>query len=194
MKPHRFTSCDELITMSEQPEKNAGTSACPRTLCGALPWALVCAAIAFIAYLVVSPHSEPMRRLWIPVVVESNGNQTVLGETRQMEFWTPSVKTKDYLHKEGGEVGDKEKWQIVLSDDAVSQFGVVLHSNRNVFGYRRVEEWGQGRSSFKPGWWWTMNVSTNYSVAELAKDYKAFWKSPQAVLVEVVDNRGSSEK
>jgi hypothetical protein len=180
--------------MSDQPETNAGTFACPRTLWGALSCAFVCAMIAFIAYLVVTPHSEPTRRLWLPVVVESNGNQMILGETRQIEFWTPSVRTKDYLHKDGGEVADKDKWQIIPSDDAVLQFGQVLHSNMDVFGYRRVEEWGQGRSNFKPGWWWTMNVTTNYSASDLAHIYQKFWKSPQAVLVEVIDNRGSNEK
>jgi len=180
--------------MSEQPQKNASTFACPRTWCGALPSAFVCATIAFIAYLVASPHSEPPPRLWIPVVVETNGNQTILGETRQMEFWTPSVKTKDYLLKRGGEIGDKEKWEVIPSDDAVMQFGMLLHSNLNVLGYRRIEVSGQGRTGFKPGWWWTMNVATNYSVGDLAHIYQSFWKSPQTLFVEVIDNRGSNEE
>jgi len=180
--------------MSEQSEKKAGASVCLRTLCGVLPCAFVCATIAFIAHLVISPHAEPTPRLWIPVVVETNGNQTVLGETRQVEFWTPSVKTKDYLRKDGGQVDRQEKWQIIPSDDAVSQFGMVLHSNQNVLGYRRVEEWGQGRTTFKPGWWWTMNVMPDYSVGDLARIYREYWKSPQPVLIEVVDNRGSREK
>lgn len=130
----------------------------------------------------------------MPFVVETNGNQTVLGETRQMEFWTPSVKTKDYLHKDGGEVDAREKWQIIPSDEVVTQFGMVLRSNASVLGYRRIEEWGQGRTSFKPGWWWTMNVLTDYSVGDLAHLYREYWKSPQPMLVEVIDNRGSKEK
>jgi len=179
--------------MSEQPEKNTGGSCCARGTFGAMPCALVCATIAFIAYLVLSPHAEPTRRLWVPVMVQTNGNQVILGETRQMEFWTPSVKTKDFLHKDAGKYSDLEKWQIIPSDDVVSQFGLVLHSNKDVVGYRRVEEWGQGLTSYKPGWWWTMNVSTNYSVVDLAQVYRKFWKSPQAVFIEVVDNRGSRE-
>ena len=63
-----------------------------------------------------------------------------------------------------------------------------------MFGYRRVEEWGQGRTSYKPGWWWTVSVTTNYSVNDLAYVYQAFWKSGQAVRVEVIDNRGSEDK
>jgi hypothetical protein len=180
--------------MNEQPEKNAGTSTGAGTLCGVLSSVVVCATIAFIACLVISPHTELTPRLWIPVVIETNGNQTVLGETRQVEFWTPSAKTQDYLHKVNGEFDHNEKWQVIPSDDVVTQFGMVLHSNQNVFGYRRVEEWGQGRTSFKPGWWWTMNVLTNYSVGDLSHIYREFWKSPQPVLIEVVDNRGSSEK
>src|SRR5271154_6826305 len=103
-KPHQLTSRDKQITMSEQPEKNEDGSACPRSLFAVLPWLVVCGAIAFIAYRDVGPRAEPPRRLWIPVVVETNGNQTILGETRQMEFWTPSARTKDHLRKVGGEI------------------------------------------------------------------------------------------
>jgi hypothetical protein len=177
--------------MSEPSQKNESTSACPKKCCGTACCLFVCATIAFIAYLVISPKSGQSRRLWMPVVVETNGNQTVMGETRQLEFWTPSARTKDYLPKENGEVVDTEKWEAIPSDDAVLQFGMVLHSNLNVLGYRRVEVWGQGRTSFKPGWWWTVNAFTNYSVVDLAHSYEKFWKTPKPVFVEVIDNRGS---
>jgi hypothetical protein len=191
----RFTGWDEAVaTMSDKIQRNAGSGASARTWHGVLPSFFVCATIAFIAYLVASSQSESSRRLWVPVVVETNGNQTILGETRQMEFWTPSARTKDYLTKSGGEISDKEKWEIIPSDDAVIQFGGVLRSNLNVVGYRRFEVWGQGRTGFKPGWWWIMNVSTNYTARDLAQDYHSFWKSPQTLFVEVVDNRGSHEK
>ena len=176
--------------MSEHSHKKEDAPACAKKFCCGC-CLIVCATIAFIAWLVISPKSVQSRRLWMPVVVETNGNQTVMGETRQMEFWTPSAKTKDYLPKEGGKIGDKDKWQVLPNDDAVMQFGLLLHSNMNVLGYRRVEVWGQGRSNFKAGWWWTMNVFTNYSVVELAHTYQTFWKAPQPVFVEVIDNRGS---
>src|SRR5262249_7563622 len=140
---------------------------CANTLCGVLCCLFICATIVIVTYLHTSSNSAPQRRLWVPVVVETNGNQAILGETRQMEFWTPSAKTKDYLPKENGLVFDKEKWQVISNDDAVVQFGLLLHSNLGVLGYRRVEIWGQGRTTFKPGWWWTMNVSTNYTIGEL---------------------------
>ena len=152
----------------------------------------LCATIAFIVHRVTASHAEPPRRLWLPVVIDTNGRGTVLGETRRLEFWTPSVKTKDYLSKEGGEVTAKDKWQVLPSEDAVLQFGTMLRTNANVLGYRRVEAWGQGRSKFKPGWWWTLNVLTNYTAGDLAKDYQNFWKSQQGLFVELIDNRGTS--
>jgi hypothetical protein len=180
--------------MSKPFQKNEAAFACPNTLCGAVCCLFVCATIAFIAYLVVSPKPAQSRRLWITAVVATNGNQaTIMAETRRMEFWTPSTKTKDYLPKEGNEVANNDKWQVIPNDDAVLQFGALLHSNANVLGYRRIEVWGQGRTNFKPGWWWTMNVFTNYAVVDLAHAYQTFWKAPQPVFVEVIDNRGSDE-
>ena len=174
--------------------KNESASTCPNTLCGVVCCLIVCATIAFIAHLVSSSHSTQSPRLWITAVVATNGNQaTIMADTRRMEFWTPSAKTKDYLSKEGGKIADNDKWQVIPSDAAVLQFGGILHSNANVLGYRRVEVWGQGRTNFKPGWWWTMNVYTNFSVVELAHTYQTFWKAPQPVFVEVIDNRGSDE-
>ena len=128
----------------------------------------------------------------MPVVVEVNGNETNLGETRQLEFWTPSARTKDYLHMEGGNVVATERWEVLSNDDPVVQFGKVLHASPNVLGYRRVEVWGQGRTNFKPGWWWTLNVITNYPVGDLARSYQEFWKSHQTLFIEVIDNRGSA--
>jgi hypothetical protein len=150
---------------------------------------IICAAIILIAYLFV-PHAEPPRRLWTPVLIETNGNETVLPESRQLEFWTPSARTKDYLHAENSLVVPTETWEVISNDDANEQFGMALHTNLNVLGYRRVEVWGQGRTTFKPGWWWTVNVLTNYSAGELAISYESFWKSHQPLFVEVIDNRG----
>lgn len=94
---------------------------------------------------------------------------------------------------ENGKVVESEKWQVLSNEDAVVQFGLMIRSNASVLGYRRVEEWGQGRSSFKPGWWWTVNVVTNYSAATLGRAYQDYWKTKQAVFIEVIDNRGRNE-
>jgi hypothetical protein len=150
--------------------------------------------IAYIAYLSVPPRQSPARRLWTPVIIDTQGNPTVLGESRQLEFWTPSAKTKDYLHEQNGQVVPTETWEAVSNDDPDVAFGAMLHTNLNVLGYRRVEVWGQGRTTFKPGWWWTVNVLTNYTAGDLAREYENFWKSHQALFVEVIDNRGGEAK
>jgi hypothetical protein len=175
-----------------EPQKKEDAAACSKRSFCLLCCVCVCATICFVAYLFVS-RTEPARRLWLPVVVQTNGDQTILGDTRQLEFWTPSVKTRDYLHKQGDEVVPTEKWEVLSNDDAVLQFGSVLHTNRNVLGYRRVEVWGQGRTSFKPGWWWTVNVLSNYSGGEMGRMYQQYWNSSQAVFIEVIDNRGHGE-
>jgi len=175
--------------MSERFQSKEAAFACPSTLCGTFSILCICATVGFVAYLLLGNNQAP-RRLWSPVVIEVNGNEDVLGDTRQMEFWTPSVKTKDYLAKPGGEIADSDKWQVLSSDDTVLQFGTMLHSNTSVLGYRRVEVWGHGSTSFKPGWWWTVNVMTNYSAGDLGHAYANFWKPHRPIMIEVIDNRG----
>lgn len=160
---------------------------------GVLGCIIICTAIVLIAFIFV-PRAEPPRRLWTPVLAETNGDETILPESRQLEFWTPSAKTKNYLHQENGKAVPTEMWEVLSNDDANAQFGNLLHSNSSVIGYRRVEAWGQGRTTFKPGWWWTLNVFTNYTAADLSQTYEAFWQSHQALFVEVIDNRGGEGK
>ena len=174
-----------------RPGGNGRSNNSPRIL----PLLLGCAAIACLGYVAFSQRPpDSTRRLWLPVIVETNDNTTVLSETRQLEFWTPSIKTRDFLSTNGGGYSDNEKWQVLASEERVKDFGMVLHSNRSIFGYRRVEESGQGRTGFKPGWWWTINVETNFTAVDLARTYRQFWNSPQALFVEVIDNRGSAER
>lgn len=113
--------------------------------------------------------------------------------TRRMEFWTPSVRTKDFLARDDGNIRDRDKWKAIQGDERVIEFGKLLRSDSGVLGYRRYEVWGHGRTVPKPGWWWTMTVSTNYSVEKLVRAYRDFWKSPNAVFVEVIDNRAHEE-
>ena len=188
--------------MTEQRQKNDGASflgvsfAYPKTLWATLPFAFACATIAFIAYLFL--HSSPEqsaepRRVWTPIVIMTNGIQTIQGDMRRMEFWTPSARTKDYVAREGGGVRERDKWEILSSDEPVIEFGKLLRSDSSVAGYRRAEVWGHGRTILKPGWWWTMTVTTNYPVDKLMRTYRDFWKSPNSVFVEVIDNGGIDE-
>ncbi len=180
--------------MPDQPPKTESTPPSDGRISGAVCCVAVCALIGFLAYLLATrPQPSQARRLWLPVVVETNGNHAILGETRQFEFWTPSAKTKDFLKTDNSQTPSNEQWESIPSDDAVLKFGESLHANRNVLGFRRVEVWGQGRTAFKPGWWWTVNVYSNYSVGEMGRFYQDYWKSSQAVFIEVIDNRGHSE-
>jgi hypothetical protein len=178
--------------MNEPSKKNEEGSAAPAVMFSTVSVICICATIAFVAYL-NSPRPEA-RRLWKPLLIDTNGNSITLPESRQLEFWTPSAKTKDYLHTEKGEVVPTETWQALSNDDPVMQFGNVLHTNSYVLGYRRVEAWGQGTTIYKPGWWWTVNVYTNYTANDLARTYESFWKSHQVVFIEEIDNRGIADK
>jgi len=176
--------------MNEPSSNNEEAFAIPNALLLTIRCVCICATIIILAYLFV-PHPRQARRLWTPVVIATNGDSTILGESRQLEFWTPSIKTQNYLHTENGKVVPTEAWEVISNDDAILQFGTMLHSNVDVLGYRRVEVWGQGRTNFKPGWWWTLNVLTNYTAGDLAQTYEEFWKSHQILFVEVIDNRGN---
>lgn len=168
--------------------ENTEASTCAWTLC----CVCICATVAYVSWLYCSPPAP--RRLWEPVLVKPNGDVTVLGETRQLEFWTPSADTKDYLHTDDGKVVPTETWEVLSNDAPNVQFGATLKENQSVLGYRRVHVWGQGQTTYKPGWWWTMNVFTNYTASDLARTYDDFWKSRQILFVEVIDNRGSADR
>lgn len=152
--------------------------------------AIVCATAAYIANQVI--HRKPAhsaRRLWTPIVVTPNGAESTLpAATRRLEFWTPSSRTKDHLARESGGIRERDKWEALASEEPVQQFGMLLRTNSNVLGYRRAEVWGHGSTVLKPGWWWTMTVTTNYSVQTLLNTYRDFWKSSNAVYVERIEN------
>jgi hypothetical protein len=178
--------------MNELPPKDQNAAASTGTLIGTLCCLCICATVAFLIYMSV-PHNEPPRRLWKPVLIDTTGGETILPETRQLEFWTPSAKTKDYLHLEKGQIVPTEAWEAISNDDPDIAFGAILHTNTAILGYRRVEVWGQGQTTYKPGWWWTVNAFTNYMAVDLARTYNDFWQSHQVLFVEVIDNRGSEE-
>jgi hypothetical protein len=161
-------------------------------LWSALIVALVCATAAYIANQVIhGTPAHPPRRFWTPIVVRPDGAETTLaGASRRLEFWTPSSRTKDHLGRESGGIRERDKWEVLASDEPVQQFGMLLRTNSNVLGYRRAEVWGHGSTVLKPGWWWTMTVTTNYSVQTLLQTYRDFWKSSNAVYLERIENPG----
>jgi hypothetical protein len=182
--------------MSDTPQATPDTprQSTPRraNFWSALSVAFVCATFAFITYQLLRPaQTHPARRLWTPIVVTGEGQETILqAGTRRLEFWTPSGKTKDHLAREGGGIRERDKWEAIPNDEPVQQFGNLLRTDSNVLGYRRAEVWGHGRTTLKPGWWWTMTVTTNYSVQNLLHAYRGFWKSTNAMFVERIENPG----
>ena len=179
--------------MNEPSRSNKGVIAGSNTFFGLVCCICVCAAIVLVVDR-LTPNARPAPRLWTPDLVETNGNVTIMGDSRQLEFWTPSAQTINYLHKENGKVVPTEMWEAISNDDPVIQFGQMLHQDTSILGYRRVEVWGQGKTIFKPGWWWTVNVFTNYTASDLTRAYEQFWKSHQVLFVEVIDNRGNDQK
>jgi len=153
---------------------------------------VICATLGFIALLLVpAKKTAPPRRLWTPLVINNLNTEMIVPDTLRLEFWTPSSKTKDYLTKETKDAGDTNRhWEVIESEELVTQFGQALRKDADLVGYRRTEVWGHGRTALKPGWWWSITVRTNYPVAKLAKTYRDFWKTPSSVFVEVIDNRG----
>jgi hypothetical protein len=182
--------------MSDQSLLGSATSepapARKANLWSALIVALVCATVAYITHQIIHrAPAHPPRRLWTPIVVTAAGAETTLAAaTRRLEFWTPSSRTKDHLAREGAAIRERDKWEAITSDEPVHQFGALLRTNANVLGYRRAEVWGHGSTVLKPGWWWTMTVTTNYSVQNLLSTYRGFWKSTNAVFVERIENPG----
>jgi hypothetical protein len=83
----------------------------------------------------------------------------------QIQFWTPSAKTK--LGKE------VKPWEIMDDDSRLDEFGDKLISI--VAGYRRYEIVGAGRGDRKPGTWWISTNGPGFKLAEFLKLYVEFW-------------------
>lgn len=185
---------DPLKTMNDQNAKGSTNprSSRPMNFWAAVCVALICATVAYVVHQFLNAR-EPGRpqRLWTPVGVTPEGSETVIQPaTRRLEFWTPSARTKDHLAREDGNIRERDKWEMLANDEPVHQFGQLLRTNSNVLGYRRAEVWGHGRTSLKPGWWWTMTVTTNYTLQQLVQSYRGFWKSSNAIFVEKIENPG----
>ena len=96
---------------------------------------LALAVIGYVAWGSRHPMistAEMPPRVWTPIVVTPEGNQMVQPNTLRMEFWTPSSKTKDYLAQDGGAVRERDKWEIIPSEERVLEFGKVLRSDSSV--------------------------------------------------------------
>jgi len=97
----------------------------------------------------------------------------------QHQFWTPSEKTIAYE--------ELRPWVKEASPEATklnNEFGELITSNDSVYGYRRFEVFGKGRSNGKEGVWWVVNSSPKFTAEELAKLYQDFWGTNSSIYIE----------
>lgn len=101
--------------------------------------------------------------------VTMNGNPVTLPEgPRQIQFWTPSAKTK--------EAANVKDWEKIASDGELDKFGDGLKTAGIVAGYRRYEVTGDGKGGRKTGAWWVASGGENFKLENFLAAYLRFWK------------------
>ena len=120
----------------------------------------------------------------------SSYNISLDGEVKQHEkgyivqFWTPSKRTK--------ENSNVAEWEKISDDENILQkFGDKLWQNNDVFGYRRYEIFGRGRTTKKWGYWWIVTVDKDYKISELMETYKEHFHNTKSIYIEVLGNSGT---
>jgi hypothetical protein len=162
----------------------------PETVHGVVFVLAVCIAIVFIVFIVVHGPAENVKTITSAFrTVESPkaGETKDVPGTSRLEFWTPSSKTADFLKSKEGD----SAWEANATEERVKAFGELLKGMKGVDGYRRYEVWGHGVSEYKPGWWWVIRVREPFTAERLISEYRAFWKTPWPMFVEVLENKAS---
>lgn len=113
----------------------------------------------------------------------SDSSQAPIEGTYLIQFWTPSPSTASFA--------DVDAWEREVGEEQLRRFGDELKANRHVVGYRRWEVLGQGSTPFKQGYWWVVTVRRPFSLEDLERTYRGFWKDADPLYVEVVDGGGS---
>jgi len=83
----------------------------------------------------------------------------------QVQFWTPSVRTKD--------AASIRDWERVDNEDKIKEFGEQLVKEDIAPGYRRYEVTGYGRGGVQPGMWWV--ATGNFKFPEFLALYRKIW-------------------
>ncbi len=113
------------------------------------------------------------------VIARSTSEQTDPIEGRyQIQFWTPSVMTK--------QSADIMGWEKIDTDEKLDNFADYLLKDSRVRGYRRYDVIGQGIGNRRKGMWWVLTVDNDYEVVDFVKAYQEFWKSTGSIYVEVL--------
>lgn len=64
------------------------------------------------------------------------------------------------------------------------QVGELITATDSVYGYRRYEVYGKGRSNGKEGIWWVVNSSPKFTTEDLARIYQDFWGTNSSIYIE----------
>ena len=164
----------------------------PKTLYGAVFSIGLFLLFGFSLYtILVLAKSENLGIITHDIVVGGFGGNNDFTKTNivQHQFWTPSDKTKNSKNL--------EPWVKKASTNATKlndEFGEVLSSDPNVFGFRRFEVYGKGRSSAKEGTWWVLNVSPEFTSDHLASLYQKYWGTDQSIYIETYNQKSELKK
>jgi len=162
----------------------------PQTIWGTLSVACVVGGVILIAYFFVKYHTTiqtPNVKVGYGLSITSTERIEKAGEATenryQIQFWTPSAKTK--LTK------GIASWEKIDTDERLNEFAKDLLKDRRVRGYRRYEVTGEGISPRRQGYWWIMAADNDYSPGDFVKAYHEFWKNDTSVYVEVLRSGNS---
>ena len=158
----------------------------PRTVWGTVSVACFIVGICFIVWVVVKTPKALETVTQAFITRAGPDRAEVFGSHYLIQFWTPSVRTK--------EADDVADWEKVDSDAKLSEFADVLFKDRRLSGYRRYEVVGRGISSTRAGAWWVVTADTTYKPTDLVRAYQKFWKTDAFVFIEVLRPAGAYEK
>ncbi|HWZ42633.1 MAG TPA: hypothetical protein VNW97_04120 [Candidatus Saccharimonadales bacterium] len=87
----------------------------------------------------------------------------------QLEFWTPTVKTKD---ASGVKEDDNYKWLVMDDNGKLIEFAKALsHNRREIVGFRWNEVEGRGEGSLQAGAWWVVTLGEGLTCTQFFRQY-----------------------
>jgi len=102
-----------------------------------------------------------------------------------VEFWTPSVQTK--------ESPKAKPWERLVNDAKLIEFGNLLMTEHIVEGYRRHDIVGAGQGDRQNGTWWI--ATGKFKFVEFLRAYHEVWHpGADEVYMEVLDAKGGHSR
>lgn len=153
----------------------------PRTIWGMLSVISIFASVCIIFWIVAvkaNPQNLKAATSYFSIARSTSEKTDPIEGRYLIQFWTPSVKTK--------ESKDFAAWEKVDTNEQLNKFADHLLQDRRVRGYRRYEVTGQGIAMRRDGAWWVMTVDDDYAVVDLVKAYQEFWKNETSIYIEVL--------